>query len=207
MSSVFGNLYVISSPSGGGKTSLVRHLITTIPDVAVSISHTTRAKRPGETEGIHYYFVDETVFRQMIADNRFLEYATIFDKLYGTSRESVVRMLERGTDVILEIDWQGAVSIRNLYPDSISIFIVPPSPDILESRLCHRNQDHPEMIAARLADARLTMTHLADYDYLVLNDNFETAAGELAAIVIAGRLVRKRQLNGLAPLLAGFTTK
>jgi guanylate kinase len=203
--SVHGNLYVISSPSGGGKTSLVRHLTSTLPGLAASVSHTTREKRPGETDGVHYHFVNETVFRKMIEDGKFIEYATIFGHLYGTSREEVEAKLAGGTDIILEIDWQGAESIRSLFPDSVSIFIAPPSPQILETRLKNRNQDCLATIEERLADAWETMTHLPDYDYIVLNHDFAIAANELAAIIITGRLACKRQLEALGPLLTEFT--
>ncbi len=201
-----GNLFVISAPSGGGKTSLVKALLQTTPNLKVSVSHTTRAKRPAEIAGVNYYFVDEIAFRQMLADNKFLEYATIFNHLYGTSKKWVADTLAAGDDVILEIDWQGCHNIRALFPECISIFIIPPSPEVLAQRLTERAQDAPDIIQQRLADARDTFRHLNDYDYLVLNDDFSTAAADLSAIIRATRLARPRQLYDLAPLLERFTS-
>lgn len=200
--SELGNLYVISAPSGAGKTSLVKTLVETVSTVSVSISHTTRPKRPAEEHGINYYFVDQPEFQRMIEHQDFLEYATVFNNLYGTSRSWVESMLKKGIDVILEIDWQGALQIQKLFPDCISIFIVPPSLKALEQRLTFRNQDNPDVIKKRLADAKETLSHITNYDYVVLNDDFEVALKDLKTIILAGRLTKKRQVKKLAPLLA-----
>lgn len=196
-----GNLYVISAPSGTGKTSLVKTLVNSIPTISVSISHTTRPMRPGEEHGVNYYFIDENEFRRMIDHHDFLEHAIVFNNLYGTSHSWVESMLNRGIDVILEIDWQGALQIQQLFPDCISIFIVPPSLDALAQRLFQRNQDNPDVIQKRLADAQETLSHILSYDYVVLNDQFETALNDLKTIVLAGRLTKQRQIKKLAPLL------
>ncbi len=202
-----GNLYIISAPSGGGKTSLVNALVSSLTDITVSISHTTRAARQGETDGTHYHFIDEPTFHKMIAQGKFLEYATIFGNLYGTCREWVQKTLNQGTDVILEIDWQGAQEIRRLFPHCISIFIVPPSPEILAKRLQDRQQDDSNTVKRRLADVRETFFHLPEYDYIVLNDDFTKAVNDLQAIVITGRLTRRQQLEKLGDLLMQFTNQ
>lgn len=190
-----GNLYIISAPSGTGKTTLVKTLIEAVPGITVSISHTTRPKRPAEIEGVNYYFVTDTQFNQMIAQDDFLEHAKVFNHSYGTSRTWVTETLQSGRDVILEIDWQGARQIKQLFPDCISIFILPPSLSALALRLQQRNQDKPEVIEKRLADAKHTISHLAEYNYLVLNDNFQTATADLKTIIEAGRLLSHRQLK------------
>lgn len=199
-----GELFVISAPSGAGKTSLVNALTYAVPNLTISISHTTRLPRPGEINGVNYWFIDENQFREMIADNKFLEYATVFGNLYGTSRQWVEETLDAGKDVILEIDWQGCQKIQKLFPACTSIFIVPPSPEVLASRLTDRKQDSPEVIQQRLADVKETFSHLNEYQYIVLNDNFDHAASELAAIVQAKRLTQERQLKILNPLLQKF---
>jgi len=199
--SEIGNLYVISAPSGTGKTSLVKTLVDSIPTISVSISHTTRPKRPAEEHGVNYYFIDKNEFLRMSEHHDFLEYATVFNNLYGTSRSWVESMLNRGIDVILEIDWQGALQIQQLFSDCISIFIVPPSLDALSQRLLQRNQDKPDVIRKRLADAQETLSHIFNYDYVVLNDDFETALNDLKTIILAGRLTKQRQIKKLAPLL------
>jgi guanylate kinase len=197
-----GNLYVISAPSGTGKTTLVKTLIDSLPNITVSISHTTRPIRPAETEGINYYFIEKPTFQQMIEHDDFLEHATVFNNLYGTSRSWVENTLKRGIDVILEIDWQGARQIQQLCPDCISIFILPPSLAALSQRLMQRNQDNSDTIRKRLADAQDTVSHTNEYDYIVLNDYFENALNDLKTIILAGRLTKHRQLKKLAPLLA-----
>ena len=197
-----GNLYVISAPSGTGKTTLVRMLVDSTPSISVSISHTTRPKRPAEEHGVNYYFIDKNEFLRMVDHHDFLEHATVFNNLYGTSRSWVEHMLSQGMDVILEIDWQGAAQIQRLFPDCITIFILPPSLDALSQRLIQRNQDNHEVIRKRLADAKETLSHIANYDYVVLNDNFATALNDLKTIILAGRLMKQRQIKKLAPLLA-----
>jgi len=199
-----GELFIISAPSGAGKTSLVNALIKTLTNITISISHTTRTKRQSEEHGINYWFIDQNQFLEMIENNKFLEYATVFDNLYGTSKQWVAETLAAGTDVILEIDWQGCQKIQKLFPDCISIFIVPPSPEILAQRLIEREQDSAEIIKKRLADVKETFSHLNDYDYIVLNDNFEHAVNDLKSIVQAQRLTRSKQLNILGALLTRF---
>ncbi len=200
-----GNLYVISAPSGTGKTTLVKKLVETLPNITVSISHTTRTKRPAETHGINYYFVDEKKFRHMIEHGEFLEYATVFNNFYGTSRSWVENTLKNGIDVILEIDWQGCQQIQCLFPDCISIFILPPSLAALAQRLKNRNQDDASIIEKRLADAQAAVSHITEYNYIVVNDDFQHAVSELQAIVQAGQLVEKRQAKKLQGLLTELT--
>lgn len=188
-----GNLYVIAAPSGTGKTTLVKALVESVPGLTVSISHTTRPKRPNETEGVNYYFISKNEFETMISQGDFLEHAVIFDHLYGTSKRWVEQTLSNGMDVILEIDWQGHHQIKQLFSEAISIFILPPSLQDLEERLCKRNQDQLEVIKKRLEDVHTTLLHLYDFDYLVINDDFMHALHELKIIVEAGRLLQKRQ--------------
>jgi len=197
-----GNLYVIAAPSGTGKTSLVKALVDTMPKITVSISHTTRPKRPNEIEGVNYHFVDATTFEKMIGHDDFLEHAIIFDNHYGTSKEWVASTLNRGIDVILEIDWQGHQQIKRLFPHSIGIFILPPSLDELQERLTRRNQDHPEIIQKRLQDAKETLSHVYDFEYVVVNDDFISALHDLKIIVEAGRLLQKQQLSKYKVLVA-----
>lgn len=199
-----GNLYVISAPSGTGKTTLVKTLVDSLPDITVSVSHTTRAMRPAEQHGVNYYFVSDAEFHRMIDHGDFLEHAKVFEHSYGTSRSWVEATLKQGKDVILEIDWQGAQQIKQLLPDCTTIFILPPSMQELYHRLTHRNQDKPDVIAKRLADAQETLSHITDFDYIVLNDDFKTALNDLKSIVLARRLKRDRQLKNLAGLVAEF---
>lgn len=191
-----GTLFVISAPSGAGKTSLVRALVDSLKGVAVSVSHTTRAMRPGETDGVHYHFVAKAEFLAMAERGEFLEHAQVFDNFYGTSQASVEQQLRDGLDVILEIDWQGAEQVRRLMPDCQSIFILPPSHAALEQRLRARGQDSDEVIARRMRDAVNEMSHYAEFDYLVINDDFDTALIELRSIFRAdrARLVRKQAM-------------
>jgi len=200
-----GNLFVVAAPSGAGKTSLVKAVVESITDITVSISHTTRSKRPGEIHGTNYYFVDKTEFQRLINHNDFLEYATIFDNFYGTSKSWVEQTLAQGIDVILEIDWQGHQQIKRLFPHAIGIFILPPSLHDLEERLVKRNQDHPDIIKKRLADAQETSAHIREFDYVVVNDDFAVAQHELSTIVQACRLLQKRQTAKYARLIADLT--
>jgi guanylate kinase len=188
-----GNLFVISAPSGAGKTSLVRALVGALPDVRVSVSYTTRPIRTGEIDGVNYHFVSREVFIDMIERNDFLEYAEVFGNLYGTSQSWVEKELEHGGDIILEIDWQGAQQIRRLMPSLTSIFILPPSREILIQRLRNRGQDSEEIIARRTAEAITEMTHYAESDYLIINDQFDKALADLSAIVRGQRLRQIRQ--------------
>lgn len=188
-----GTLYIISAPSGAGKTSLVKALLQNTERLRVSVSHTTRAMRPGEVDGKDYHFVDVATFRGMVADHAFLEHAQVFDNYYGTSRSAALDLLKHGIDVILEIDWQGARQVRQMMPGTVSIFVLPPSREALEQRLRNRGQDGDEVIARRMRDAVSEMSHCFEFDYLVINDDFDTALGELAAIIQANRLREPRQ--------------
>ena len=202
MSTQPGNLYIISAPSGAGKTSLVSRLIERDSAIAVSVSHTTRGMRPGEQDGVNYNFVSEQAFKELIANGGFLEYAEVFGNYYGTSQAWVESALKRGQDIILEIDWQGAQQIRKAIPHAISIFILPPSREALHERLSNRGQDSDEVIAGRMAEARSESSHYAEYDYLVINDDFEQALNELAAIFIARRQELTSQSKRHAQLIA-----
>ena len=197
-----GTLYTVSAPSGAGKTSLVAALIEHCPGLRVSVSHTTRSIRPGEEDGVNYHFIDEDSFTAMLAREEFLEHARVFGNLYGTSRIWVEQELGKGTDVILEIDWQGARQVKQLLPDTRAIFIMPPSRKTLEQRLTARGQDDAQVIATRMAEAVEEMSHYGDGDYLVVNDDFEQALSELQAIIVSQRLRTSRQQQALKPLLA-----
>ncbi|MFT4465737.1 MAG: guanylate kinase [Sodalis sp. (in: enterobacteria)] len=190
-----GTLYIVSAPSGAGKSSLIQALLKTQPlyDTQVSISHTTRAMRPGEAHRQHYFFVPVAEFERMIAKDAFLEYAQVFGNYYGTSRETIELVLATGVDVFLDIDWQGAQQIRGKMPDARSIFILPPSKEELDRRLRGRGQDSEEVIARRMAQAVAEMTHFAEYDYLIVNDDFNTALLDLKTIIRAERLRLERQ--------------
>lgn len=182
-----GTLYIISAPSGAGKTSLVKALLDSMDGIQVSVSHTTREMRPGETEGVDYWFIDQDHFFRKQQEGDFLESAQVFDNFYGTSRSSVAETLNAGVDVILEIDWQGARQVRESMPGLVSIFILPPSRDALESRLRHRGQDSETIIARRMQDAQQEISHYEEYDYLVINDDFDTALQELSCLIQAQR--------------------
>ena len=199
-----GTLFIVSAPSGAGKTSLVRELIESLDGIRVSVSHTTRAQRRGEVDGVNYHFVTIAEFEAMISQGEFFEYAQVFDNFYGTSRSAVEALLKAGQDVILEIDWQGAQQVREQVPDSVSIFILPPSCDELERRLANRGTDAHATIARRMRDAVSEMSHYDEYDYLVINDDFTTALRELQALVIAQRLSLARQQDSHGPLLAAL---
>ncbi len=188
-----GDLYVISAPSGAGKTSLVAALHSSQPELHVSVSHTTRPRRSNEIDGVNYHFVSETDFVAMIDADAFLEHARVFDCRYGTARESVDEFLAAGKDVILEIDWQGAGQVRQRHPGCIGIFILPPSREALAERLAGRAQDSDEVIARRMRDAVAEMCHFCEFDYLVINDAFQVALADLRSIIHARRLCRQRQ--------------
>lgn len=196
-----GKLFTISAPSGAGKTSLVAALLETVPDLSVSISHTTRPIRPGETDGINYHFVGQQEFQQLIEDGAFLEYAQVFQNFYGTTRQAVEQKLSAGTDIILEIDWQGAAQIRQSIPDATSIFILPPSAATLKERLTSRGQDDPDVIRLRLEEARGEMSHFHEADYLVINDNFQQALSELETIIACQKLTTQRQQGAYRDLI------
>lgn len=184
---------MVSAPSGAGKTSLVKALVERSPEVRVSVSYTTRLIRPGEIDGVNYHFVSREVFVDMIERGDFLEHAEVFGNLYGTSQSWVESQLERGGDIILEIDWQGAQQVRRLMPASVSIFILPPSREILIQRLRNRGQDSEEIIARRTDEAITEMAHYAESDYLIINDQFQQALADLQAIVHGQRLRQDRQ--------------
>ena len=188
-----GILYIISAPSGAGKTSLVNSLLKQTDCVCVSVSHTTRKKRPGEVEGVNYHFVDQAHFQTMLNQGDFLEHAQVFNNYYGTSRHWVNDTLSQGLDVILEIDWQGAAQIRRLLPDTVGIFILPPSLETLRKRLIDRGQDDQAVIDHRMARAAEEMTHYVEYQYLVINDNFDKAVESLRSILLAERQRLSRQ--------------
>lgn len=188
-----GTLYTISAPSGAGKTSLVKALLERLDDIGVSVSHTTRDIRPGEQDGSDYFFVSEGEFLDMVETAQFLEHAKVFRNYYGTSEKAVEDMLNSGRDVILEIDWQGMQQVKRLRPDCVAISIVPPSLNALEQRLRGRESDSDEEIAHRMSQAREEMSHYAECDYLVINDDFDTALNELCAIVTTYRLRIEQQ--------------
>lgn len=188
-----GTLFNISAPSGAGKTSLVKALMANMPELKLSISHTTRPMRSGEEDGQDYFFIDKATFKKMIAEGAFLEHADVFGNYYGTSQAIVEKQLSLGHDVLLEIDWQGAAQIRERMPHVVSIFILPPSLAALEKRLTGRGQDSEEVIARRLSEAINEISHYKDYDYLIINDNFEVALKELAAVVLSQQVRLERQ--------------
>ena len=195
-------LFIVSAPSGAGKTSLLRELVPADDRLVVSVSHATRAMRPGEQDGTHYHFVSVERFLELVGDGAFLEHAQVFDNYYGTSEATVRSQLARGLDVVLEIDWQGARQVRQRFADAVSIFIAPPSIDALRQRLSGRGQDSEAVVERRMADACSELSHYAEYDYLVINDDFHTALGELRAIVTAERLREPRQAARCSAALA-----
>lgn len=188
------SLYIVSAPSGAGKTSLVAALIENDPHIRKSVSYTTRKSRPGEVDGSHYHFISPDQFEQMARAGDFLESAQVHDHRYGTSRRWVEEQLAGDTDIVLEIDWQGAAQIRRLMPAAVSIFILPPSYEALLQRLNTRAQDSPEVIATRLANAREEISHAPDFEYVIINSDFRTAASELQGIIRTGRLRAAQQL-------------
>ncbi|MCW8877298.1 MAG: guanylate kinase [Kangiellaceae bacterium] len=199
-----GTLYVVSAPSGAGKTSLLKQLMTEVGGVETSISHTTRDERPGEKNGVDYHFVAKSEFETLIEQRAFFEYAEVFGNFYGTSKASIEQQLANGTDVILEIDWQGARQIREQLPESRSIFILPPSKEALRQRLDGRGQDEQTVIDKRMKAAQSEMSHFAEYDYLVINDDFDLAVSELKAILLAERQKLARQQQKHAQLLGNL---
>ncbi len=198
---VQGTLFIISAPSGAGKTSLVAAMLERDPLLCVSVSHTTRPQREGERDGADYHFVDTGQFESMIAEGTFLEYAEVFGNYYGTSQQWVRQALAEGRDVILEIDWQGAAQIRRLMPECVGIFILPPSRSILRSRLEGRGKDSPAVIEKRLAKAAEECSHALEFDFVVVNDDFEVAVADLLAIARAQRLGVNRQRDRHGALL------
>ena len=196
-----GTLYTVSAPSGAGKTSLVNALIARCEGLRVSVSHTTRPMRSAEKEGVNYHFVSENVFGEMLDRAEFLEHAHVFGNLYGTSSVWLEEQLERGLDVILEIDWQGARQVKQLLPETRSIFILPPSRQALQQRLSLRGQDDPAIIESRMGAAVAEMSHYVESDFLVVNKDFNQALDELQSIVVSQRLRTARQQTVLSGML------
>jgi len=201
-----GTLYIISAPSGGGKTSLVNAMLAELQNITVSISHTTRAPRVGEIEGKNYFFVDEPTFNEYQQSGIFLEHAKVFNNWYGTSKTWVMEQLAHGHDVILEIDWQGARNVK-AQMNCISIFILPPSREILLKRLVNRSQDSEAIIEARMEQASQEISHFGEYDYVVVNDDFNMALADLMAIINANRLTVDKQQARFGSLLASLIGK
>ena len=202
---ILGNLFIVTAASGAGKTSLVKELLSKDNLVKLSVSYTTRQPRFGEQNGEHYHFVNEAEFLQILSAGGFLESADVHGAKYGTSQSTVDAALQAGFDVILEIDWQGALQVRNIYPQAISIFILPPSVETLAERLNNRGQDSAEVIAKRLAAAREEMSHVVEFDYVTINDNFDSALQDLLAIIRASRLKSQTQLQRYAALIQKLT--
>lgn len=205
MQSTQARMFIVSAPSGAGKTSLVRRAIDELDDLDVSISHTTRGRRPGDVDGVDYHFVAREAFEAMIDDDRFLEYAEVFGNYYGTSVEAVQTSLGGGSDVILEIDWQGAGQVRKKISDVVSIFILPPSRAALIERLKGRGQDSDEVIERRTVEAVAEMKHYHRADYLIINDDFDQALDELKAVILAHRVMKPRQSLRHAGLITSLT--
>lgn len=202
-----GKLFIVSAPSGAGKTSLVKALVDSNPQVVVSISHTTRKKRPGEIDGKDYIFIDVNQFEQMIERDEFIEYANVFDNYYGTSESSVKQQLVKGLKVILEIDWQGAAQVRDRIQNAQSIFILPPSKVELEKRLRDRGQDSEEIIARRMRDAEAEISHYNEFDHVLLNDDFDQALLELTSLVVEGKGSQSISEDNLQALAAELLSK
>lgn len=207
MTQATGTLYIVSAPSGAGKTSLVKALIEQIDTLRVSVSHTTRAMRPGETDGVNYHFTRREDFLEQVGRGDFLEHAEVFGNLYGTSQSTVERTLAEGHDLILEIDWQGAQQVRRALPQARSIFILPPSSAALQDRLSNRGQDSDDVIAGRMTQAIDEMSHYVEYDYIVINDDFHTALDDMKSILRCGRLTLAHQQNLNAQLLTALLSE
>ena len=199
-----GNLFCVAAPSGAGKSSLVNALLELDSRLAVSISHTTRAPRGQEVEGREYHFIDEPAFRAMALRHEFLEYAEVHGNLYGTSRKTIEGLLDRGQDVVLEIDWQGARQIKQLFPHAVLIFILPPSWDELAQRLNRRGEDRPEVIATRMANARLEVAQARHFDFVIINSLFETALFDLKTVVHSQRLKYAAQARNRSQVFAAL---
>ena len=201
-----GTLYVISAASGAGKTTLVSAVLARLDDLEVSVSHTTRAAREGEVDGVNYHFVDKETFVEMVENGEFFESATVFGNMYGTSRQHIQEQLLKGKDVILEIDWQGARQIRQLMSDCKSIYIAPPTIKALRERLTSRGQDDDAVIEQRMREAVSEMSHYAEFKYLVINDDFEVATENLAAIILSERMLLEHQQLKHADMLSQLLT-
>jgi guanylate kinase len=197
-----GNLFTVSAPSGAGKTSLVNAALEALPNLRISVSHTTRSMRPGEEDGVNYNFVDENTFVELIKAGDFLEHAQVFGNFYGTSESWVRETLNAGYDVILEIDWQGAEQVRKIIPETVGIFILPPSRDVLRERLTNRGQDEADVIEQRMSEARDEISHFSEADYVIVNDEFQTALDELTAIILTTDFYRKKDFQKHQALIA-----
>jgi len=203
-SSPQGVLYVVSSPSGGGKGTLIRRMLDVVPDLSYSVSYTTRAPRNGEVDGREYFFVNRQEFQSMVAADAFLEWANVHGNLYGTAKKQVVNETSAGHDIVLEVDVQGAASVRKLGLDSVSIFILPPSLETLRQRLIARGADSPEELAVRLNNAPEELKQYVTFDYIIFNDQIERASTQLAAIISAERARRSRQESLVREVIAKF---
>lgn len=199
-----GNLFVVVAPSGAGKTTLVEALLAREPNIHLSISYTTRAPRPGEQDGREYHFIDRTRFEKMIADGEFLEHANVYGNYYGTSKRWIERELAGDHDVMLEIDWQGAAQVRKLFAHMVGIFILPPSFDELRKRLQARGKDAPDAVERRMASARDEVSHVLEFEYIIVNERFEAAVSDLQSVVHAARVSRAQQAIRLSRLLDQF---
>jgi guanylate kinase len=202
-----GLLLILSAPSGAGKTSLYRALLERMADVVASVSHTTRPARPGETDGVDYHFVSPEGFDRLVEEGAFLEHARVFDRQYGTSRAAVEAERQAGRDVVLEIDWQGARQIREVIPEAVSVFVLPPSREALRQRLEGRGQDDEDVIERRMRDAEAEMSHYGEYDYVLINDEFEEALESLMAVVRAERCRLANRQPALDRFAAGLMGK
>lgn len=199
-----GNLFILSAPSGAGKSSLINALLGKHADMQLSVSHTTRAPRAGEQDGVHYHFVSVDTFKQLIADGVFLEWAEVFGNYYGTSKAAIADQLARGIDVFLDIDWQGAQQIRPQVPGVLSVFILPPSVAELEKRLQGRGTDSAEVIAKRMQQARSEISHFPEYDYVLVNDDFQQCLAQFEAVVLAARQTLAKQQQKQQALFASL---
>jgi len=204
MQDLLGNLFIISAPSGAGKSTLINALLKQDADMQLSVSHTTRSPRPGETNGVQYHFTDVSSFKQLIAEDQFIEWAEVFGNYYGTSKAALADKLAQGIDVFLDIDWQGARQIKQQLPFVTSIFILPPSVEALEQRLNQRGQDSAEVIAGRMAKARDEISHANEYDYWVVNDDLELAVQQFSGIIQSQRLKQQKQAIRQHKLLSGL---
>ena len=193
MAQTRGNLFILSAPSGAGKSSLINALLKKHADMKVSVSHTTRSPRPGEENGVHYHFVTTDEFKTLITKDDFFEWAQVFDNYYGTSKQAIESQLDAGIDVFLDIDWQGAQQVRKIMPSVQTIFILPPSKAELEQRLNNRGQDSADVIASRMSKAQSETSHFNEYDFVIVNDDFDTALGDIETIVMAQRLTLSAQ--------------
>jgi guanylate kinase len=204
MKNTKNNVFIISAPSGSGKTTLIDLLLTENPSLSFSISHTTRPARPGERDGVEYFFISEQKFEQMIREERFVEWAEVHGHFYGTSREMLVQPEKENRDVILDIDVQGAAQVRQKMPEAISIFILPPSYEALKTRLLTRQKDKQEVMLKRLENARKEIRRYSEFDYIIINDDLETASKSLSSIIDSSNSLREKQIDRIEAILRSF---